>query len=358
MVEGGHQPGQQEPDATDASDCLDGLAEDLQQLRISAGMVSYAEIVRRIARARAEDGVAQEACQPARTTVYDAFKKGRSRINADLVGEIARALGEEPDRAAEWVRRCHVAQMQSERGALITSTSGPAEAVPAPAEETSSQQATSAGRGLPRTALVLLGCLAVNLTGQWAVKTLGLPLYLDMVGTAIAAIALGPWLGASVGAMTNIVGAALFGPMFLPFGLVNAAGGLAWGYGVRWKACDQTVPRYFALNVVVAVVCTIIAVPILLMTFEGSTGHAGDSVTRTLESLDLPLALAVLEANLYTSIMDKLVSGFVALAVVGAWLRSFDGPLLRVHSGHVDSAIGTPRGGTSPNSPRAGMQQG
>ncbi len=31
---------------------------------------------------------------------------------------------------------------------------------------------------------------------------------------------------------------------------------------------------------------------------------------------------------------------------------------LAITSGHVDSALGTPRGGTSPNSPRAGMQQG
>ncbi|MGB9034947.1 MAG: hypothetical protein WCC45_10560, partial [Paeniglutamicibacter sp.] len=75
-----------QPRAVDAPmGAYDEIAQDLQQLRFAAGDVSYAEIVRRIAAHRERNGVDAGNARPARTTVYDAFRTGRTRVNPHLV---------------------------------------------------------------------------------------------------------------------------------------------------------------------------------------------------------------------------------------------------------------------------------
>lgn len=306
-------------------DSFDRIAVDLQQLRMEAGAVSYAEIVRRIARRRAAEGQAPEACRPARTTVYDAFGTGRTRLNAELVGEIVAALGESPASADQWVRRCLDARRRTERSTSVptevVSTATDAE-IPG-AEPSHDEVQAPAGRPSGTKVVALLAvCLGVNLLGQLLVRGLGLPLYLDMLGTAVVAMALSPRLGVTIGLATNLAGAAFWGPAYIPFGLVNAVGALVWGWGIHRWGMDRSLSRFFLLNIVAAVACSVVAVPILITLFGGGTGHASDSLTRNLESLGVPVVLAVLEANLFHSVADKLVCGFVALAVLGSVRRA------------------------------------
>ncbi len=104
----------------------------------------------------------------------------------------------------------------------------------------------------PRRALLLLVvCVVVNLLGRSLVELLHLPVHLDMVGTAIAALALGPWRGAAVGLATNLLGVAESGPVSVPFALVNVAGALVWGYGARRWGLGRSLPRFLGLNVLV-----------------------------------------------------------------------------------------------------------
>lgn len=85
--------------------------------------------------------------------------------------------------------------------------------------------------------LFFLLCVSINLIGGIEVGARKL-LYLDMLGTAFAGIALGPWWGASVGMVTNLL---LFymiptSPSLLVFALINVLGGLYWGYmcNIKW----------------------------------------------------------------------------------------------------------------------------
>src|SRR4051794_1820576 len=54
-------------------------------------------------------------------------------------------------------------------------------------------------------------------------------LFLDMVGTAYAAIMAGPWWAALVGTASSAVNGNFYSNYF-PFNVVNVFGGLAWGY--------------------------------------------------------------------------------------------------------------------------------
>lgn len=66
---------------------------------------------------------------------------------------------------------------------------------------------------------------------------------------------------------------------------------------------------------IVAVSCTLVATPILWLMYDGITGHSGDGVVGNLLPITHSLVLAVLLANMLLSLADKMISGFVALAV-------------------------------------------
>lgn len=189
----------------------------------------------------------------------------------------------------------------------------------------SSPKKSRSGRSpLPTTMIVTLipVCVALNIVGGLIAHTLKLPVYLDMIGTAISAIVLGPWWGALVGVLTNSGSSLINGPTSLPFMLVNIVGALLWGYGVRSWKLGRTIPRFFLLNVIVAVACTIVAAPIIVLVFGGATGAGADALTGTFLAVGQNLVGSVLSSNILTSLADKIIGGFVALAIIEALPKS------------------------------------
>jgi len=89
--------------------------------------------------------------------------------------------------------------------------------------------------------IVLLGAL-LNLAGPHLnASLLGFHLvFLDMGGTLLAAMLLGPWWGAGVGVLSNAFNGLAFTAYF-PFAVVNVAGALAWGYWYRAARADHEV---------------------------------------------------------------------------------------------------------------------
>lgn len=331
-------------DFASQSESYDAIARDLQKLRFDAGDIPYAEIVRRIALHREQDGVAPSASRPARTTVYDAFRLGRSRVNPQLVGEIARALEASEPEVAQWEERCLRARRQRD---------DEQQPVEPPVPNATEGEAT---RGPKRkswwkTLLLVVACLGINIGGFSLVPVLGLPLFLDMVGTAIAALVLGPWHGVFVGLMTNVIGLAITDSTSLAFGLVNIVGALIWGYGVRRFRLGESFSRFFLLNTIVAVACTIVATTLLVLLFHGSTGHGAERTTETIMEMGRPPVLAIFLSNLLYSLADKVITGFISLAALGGLGRWFDFPFFRFV---LDGRAGDPhRPDDAPDAPEA-----
>lgn len=310
-------------DDSKAEDTFDNIVSDLRELRVRAGVLPYAEIARRIGRYRGQvngDGVTDA---PARSTVYDAFRLGRSRLNADLVGEIVRALGEDEQSVRQWKVRCFKVQSTSERDCERKPVCAESQVEPSTdAEPLKPNRSRYAYVGT-----VMLLCVLLNVFGYVLVAKLHLALYLDMVGTAAGAILLGPWYGVAIAVLSNSAGMTIHGPMALVFSLVNVAGALVWGYGVRRPGWTATFTQFFRLSLVVAVVCTLVAVPLLMMGYHGGSGHASDQLTHTFTTSGQSLLSAVLLSNGITSILDKLITGFIALAVIQACtarIKAFD----------------------------------
>ncbi len=163
---------------------------------------------------------------------------------------------------------------------------------------------------------VLVGGFVMNMLGRGLVELLDLPVYLDMTGTACTAVVLGPWWGALVGLATNTAGMAVSGPTSLLFAPVNVAGALIWGYGARRFAMARSIPRFFLLNLVVALACSSMAVPLIVTVEHGFSDHGTDVITASALVFFSSLWASVTVSNLLTSVVDKLISGFVVLAVV------------------------------------------
>lgn len=304
--------GQGELDATASP--LDELIGDLQRERARAGSPSYAEIAGRIEAARRLRGVDSFQARPSRSTVYDLFRVGRRRIDVELFLEVLAALGVEDPALTQWRERATAVSLR------MSVADGPrADARTAlPQVELPRLSGTGARLrplGTRPALLVLVGCLLLNLLGNLLTNALPIELYLDMTGTAVAAVLVGPWPAAAVGVLTNLAEVhTTHNWHALWFGLANAAGALVWGYGVR-RGLGRTLLRYLVLNVAVAFCVTVVASNVLLFAYDGYTGHASDSLVRALVDRGHSMVLSVWSTNLITSLQDKLLAGFVALIV-------------------------------------------
>ena len=294
------------PSASEGTgETLDDLAADLQRLRSTAGQIAYGEIAARIERRRRDDGLGDAAARIGRSSVYDVFRAGRTRINATLVGEIVLALGGSDDEASRWRERC------------VRAAAPPSTAPSRASRGLSSTQSLDRLALRPLLAvLIMLSCLGLNLFGHNAAGRIPVTLYLDMVGTAIAAIVLGPWYGVAVGFATNTLATISNVPGSFFFVLVQIAGALVWGYGVRAWRLGRTPLRYLLLNAIAAIVCSLVAVPVIVMVFHGFANHPADLLTRGFEALGEEVWAAVLSSNILVSLADKLLAGAVAVVVL------------------------------------------
>lgn len=82
----------------------DDVAGSLLALRAWAGAPSFTRLAADVSAARRHRGVPEYEARVARSTVYDCFRPGRRRLDADLVLEVATALGATPADLAKWRR--------------------------------------------------------------------------------------------------------------------------------------------------------------------------------------------------------------------------------------------------------------
>lgn len=159
--------------------------------------------------------------------------------------------------------------------------------------------------------------VALNIVGSYINNALKLPTFLDMIGTAVVAITIGPWWGALAGALTNTINGFISSPISLPFAACNVIGALVWGYGVRW-GMGKSMIRYFILSLIVALAVSLMAVPIYVFVFGGATGHFSDMMTAAFVGMGNQLLVAVFSSNIIVSLADKIIASFLALAIIEA----------------------------------------
>ena len=199
-------------------------------------------------------------------------------------------------------------------------------------EKVDSQKLSSAtGGGVPLTYVIALVPVAsvLNVIGGTVAGALKLPIFLDMIGTAVVAMTIGPWWGSLVGVITNLTMGFVTGPVSIPFAACNVVGALVWGYGTRWGWANDKV-KFFGLSVASAVCVSLMAAPIVIFVFGGATGHSSDILTAGILASGAGMWQSVFSSNIIVSAADKILSSFLALAIIGALPKNLQvtGPIM------------------------------
>ena len=157
--------------------------------------------------------------------------------------------------------------------------------------------------------------IMLNVTGFWINVTLGLPLFLDSIGTILAAVILGPWLGALTGFLSNLISGIVANPVNIPFGLTNAAIGLIVGYLSRKRGfTDFLTPLYAALILTFA--CPILATPIAVYLFGGATGGKIDTFFALMIESGHHIYSSAFLVRLPANFADKLISAYLVMLLI------------------------------------------
>ena len=299
------------------------LIDDLQALRARAGDVSYGEIAARITRIRQDRGVPEAAARIARSTVYDAFRPDRRRLNAALVAEIVVALGEDETEAERWRARCIAVRTAARSAARPQGPAPEPPTAPVTPPPGSRWPILPPSRPEPMLAASLfVAALGINLFGGVIVVKFDLPIWLDMVGTAVIAVCLGPWAAVALAVLTICLGSAATSPGGVAFVLVGVVGALVWGYGVRRWGLGRTPARFLLLNIAAAFACTLTSAPITVLVYGGRTEHLlTTGLLERIHTLGADVWQAAIAANIGSSLADKLIAGYVALLVAMALVR-------------------------------------
>ena len=165
----------------------------------------------------------------------------------------------------------------------------------------------------PRLLALIPSAVALNLAIGFVVNQLGLPLYLDTVGTVIASALAGPVAGAITGIVSQTVRSLYEGFIWFPFAAVQVLIALLAGFAALRGGF-----RSLAWGLVVGALAGALSAVISWFVFKGVTATGVTAVTILLTRLGLTTPQAVTVSSLGTDLLDKTIVFLLAGAVLRA----------------------------------------
>lgn len=139
------------------------------------------------------------------------------------------------------------------------------------------------------------------------VQTLNIPLlFLDTVGTIFGAIALGPFLGALIGGISNIVLSIVSNPTSISFALANITLGFLVGFVSKKRGFSYK--EACIIGLVLAIICPIISTPISLYLFGGLSNNGASIFSTVISKSSEIIFSGVFIPRLVSNMLDKILS--------------------------------------------------
>src|SRR2546427_5449327 len=162
--------------------------------------------------------------------------------------------------------------------------------------------------GLESPGIVLIpACIGINFAGHALATGLRLPLFLDSVGTILSGVLAGPWVGGSVGLLTNLVSSNTVDPIAGLYSVVSFAIGFAAGL-VRQRGWLNQTAGWLALWPVSFLIGSLLSTPLNLLASDGRSGVVlGDTIYAQL-STRLPQVVAAYVGEAAIDLPDKLIA--------------------------------------------------
>lgn len=168
-----------------------------------------------------------------------------------------------------------------------------------------------------RLLALLPAAIAINLVVGGLVNALGLPLYLDSIGTILATVLAGPVVGMLAGAIGQVLFGLINGYQWIPFGLIQLLIAALAGVAAAHAGFSST-GRTVLWGLLTGLLAGALSAVISYFLFKGVTATGTTAVVTVLRQLGWSLPVAVTASSLGLDLMDKVV----AFMVVGALVRS------------------------------------
>jgi energy-coupling factor transport system substrate-specific component len=158
-------------------------------------------------------------------------------------------------------------------------------------------------------------CIGINFAGHAIAVGLKLPLFLDSIGTILCAVLAGPWVGGSVGLITNLVSSNTVDPIAAPYSVVSFAVGFTAGVG-GYLSWHKQWSGWISLWLTCFLVASVVSTPISLLTNDGRSGvPLGDGITAFIASAHFPGVLAAYVGEAAIDLPDKLLTVVAVLLI-------------------------------------------
>lgn len=162
--------------------------------------------------------------------------------------------------------------------------------------------------------LLIPVAVAINYVGGQIAVLLKLPFYLDVIGTIMAAMLGGPWIGGLAGLITNLI-LGITNPTFIPFAIVNVAVGVVTGFCAR-KDYFRDIPKTILSILFMSLASLITAVPIVVLMFGGVTGGGTSLITGVLMASGRDIWTAVTSTELLFTVLDRIISLLITFGII------------------------------------------
>jgi energy-coupling factor transport system substrate-specific component len=168
---------------------------------------------------------------------------------------------------------------------------------------------------LSTAALVLIPvAVGVNYIGKLIAALLKLPLWLDSIGTVLAAMLGGPIVGALAGAINNII-YGFTDPISFVYAITSVAIGLAVGI-LFYKGYISSWGKAVVAGLIIGLVATVVSTPINIGFWGGTTGNVwGDALYTFVLAKTDSIWLASLLDEIVVDIPDKIVVVLVSFGI-------------------------------------------
>ena len=157
-------------------------------------------------------------------------------------------------------------------------------------------------------------CVVFNILGSFLAVALKLPIYIDTIGTFLAAFLFGPIGGMLTGGATSIIAGISFDPMslyFIPVQLV-----IGCFAGVFYKK-NLFAGKFIPVGVIlVTVISSIVASVIAAFVFGGITSSGSSIIVMYLKEAGVNLVTSVFSTQILTDILDKSVAVMLVLGIL------------------------------------------
>ena len=158
-------------------------------------------------------------------------------------------------------------------------------------------------------------CLIINLFGKKIAEAGQLPLWLDSIGTVLAAYVIGPFAGAVTGLGVNLMYGA-FSANSYAYALTNIAVGITAGMCAK-KGMFKKPFLVFSMSMLLAIVAVAFSLPINYFLQDGMTGNLwGDGVIGYLDEIGAVKGISRFLGEFYVDLLDKLVSAFLVYIII------------------------------------------